>query len=64
MTKKQNEYMQNKKKAQTALVLFFGLLGVPSAGDLDGLTAAAHRRRHSLRKNSQAIYEEPERWKR
>lgn len=44
--------------------LFFCRSGCPSGADLDGVAAATHRGRYSLRENSQAVYEESERWER
>lgn len=37
------------------------LSGSPSGADLDGVAAATHRGRYSVRENSEAIYEESER---
>lgn len=42
----------------------FCLTGIPPGADVDGITAATHRGRYSLRENSEAFHEESERRKR
>ena len=46
------------------LMVLICLSGVPSGADVDGITAAPHRGCHSIRENSEAVYEESEQWER